>query len=121
MELSLPYTLGKRTDATFKALIESVEHLPIQYYYTDNWGAYNRALPIWKTHIVNKANMQALERQNLNFRTHIKRLQRKNICLSKSEEIHDKVIGTYINTFCYKYGTFRKANKSDFFMTRSFS
>ncbi|PID49798.1 MAG: IS1 family transposase, partial [Proteobacteria bacterium] len=37
------------------------------------------------------------ERQNLNFRTRIKRLTRKTIGFSKSEEIHDKVIGEFIN------------------------
>ncbi|PIE00011.1 MAG: transposase, partial [Thiothrix nivea] len=37
------------------------------------------------------------ERQNLNFRTRIKRLTRKTICFSKSEEIHDKVIEEFIN------------------------
>ncbi|MFZ1571058.1 MAG: IS1 family transposase, partial [Thiolinea sp.] len=31
------------------------------------------------------------------FRTRIKRLARKTICFSKSVEIHDKVIGEFIN------------------------
>ncbi|MFI0397837.1 MAG: IS1 family transposase, partial [Thiolinea sp.] len=34
--------------------------------------------------------------QNLNFRTHLKRLARRTICFSKSVDIHDKVIGEYI-------------------------
>ena len=110
----LAYTLGKRTDEVFKELQESVAHLPIKCWYTDNWGAYHRQLPIWQSHIVDKANMQGIERQNLNFRTHIKRLQRKTICFSKSEEVHDKVIGTYINKFCYKYGSYSQATKSEY-------
>ena len=47
-----------------------------------------------------------IERKNLNFRTHIKRLNRKTICFSKNEQIHDNVIGMYIQTFYYKTGTY---------------
>ncbi|WP_218190125.1 IS1 family transposase, partial [Plesiomonas shigelloides] len=32
----------------------------------------------------------------LNLRTHLKRLTRRTICFSKSEEMHDKVIGWYL-------------------------
>lgn len=39
----------------------------------------------------------SIERQNLNFRTRIKRLARKILCFSKSIKIHDKVIGELIN------------------------
>ena len=44
-----------------------------------------------------KQNTQGIERENLNFRTRIKRLARKTICFSRSEEIHDKVIGELID------------------------
>ena len=43
-----------------------------------------------------KAPTQGIERENLNFKTRIKRLARKTICFSRSEEIHDKVIGELI-------------------------
>ncbi|WP_394343667.1 IS1 family transposase [Klebsiella quasipneumoniae] len=33
---------------------------------------------------------------HLNLRTHLKRLTRRTICFSKSEEMHDKVIGWYL-------------------------
>ncbi|MDR1582354.1 MAG: IS1 family transposase, partial [Prevotellaceae bacterium] len=36
-----------------------------------------------------------IERKNLNFRTHLKRLNRKTVCFSKNEQIHDNVIGMY--------------------------
>ncbi|NOR70795.1 MAG: hypothetical protein GQ532_14060 [Methylomarinum sp.] len=38
-----------------------------------------------------------MERKNLNLRTWIKRLTRKTICFSKSEKMHDIVIGLLIN------------------------
>ncbi|EOF5434913.1 IS1 family transposase, partial [Salmonella enterica] len=41
------------------------------------------------------------ERHNLNLRIHIKRLARKTICYSRSVELHEKVIGTYIERYHY--------------------
>ena len=57
-------------------------------------------------HRTGKDKTWKIERKNLNFRTHIKRLNRKTICFSKNEQIHDNVIGTYIETFYYKTGTY---------------
>ncbi|HEX8493561.1 MAG TPA: IS1 family transposase, partial [Pyrinomonadaceae bacterium] len=34
---------------------------------------------------------------NLNFRTHLKRLQRRTICFSKSTEMHEALIKLYID------------------------
>ncbi|OWY19641.1 hypothetical protein BVG80_17860 [Sphingobacteriales bacterium TSM_CSM] len=53
-----------------------------------------------------KANTRKIERKNLNFRTHIKRLQRKTICFSKNEQIHDNVIGLHIETYYFKHEVF---------------
>ncbi|MFH1005622.1 MAG: IS1 family transposase, partial [Bacteroidota bacterium] len=41
------------------------------------------------------------ERKNLDLRTRIKRLARKTICFSKSEEMHIKVIGSFINKYLF--------------------
>ena len=59
-------------------------------------GAYQRHLDTDK-HEIGKRNTQKIERKNLNFRTWIKRLTRKTICFSKSELMHDTVIGLLIN------------------------
>jgi insertion element IS1 protein InsB len=40
--------------------------------------------------------MQAIERNKLNFRTHLKRLQRETICFSKAEDMHEAVTKLYI-------------------------
>ncbi|MGR6756265.1 IS1 family transposase, partial [Aeromonas veronii] len=37
-----------------------------------------------------------IERNNLTLRTRIKRLARKTICFSRSIELHEKVIGAFI-------------------------
>ncbi|NHB98759.1 hypothetical protein C5470_21580 [Photorhabdus stackebrandtii] len=42
-----------------------------------------------------------MERTNLTLRTRLKRLNRKTIGYSKSEEMHDKVIGAFIETEYY--------------------
>ena len=44
-------------------------------------------------HSIGKHNTQKIERKNLNYRTWVKRLQRKTTCFSKSEFLHNTVIG----------------------------
>ncbi|MGA4655282.1 IS1 family transposase, partial [Enterobacter hormaechei] len=44
-----------------------------------------------KSYLFNKA------RHNLNLRQHLARLGRKSLSFSKSVELHDKVIGHYLN------------------------
>ena len=73
-----------------------LEPFGIQRFYTDNWGAYARYLDAEK-HEIGKTNTQKIERKNLNLRTWIKRLNRKTICFSKLEIMHDTVIGLLIN------------------------
>ena len=92
----LAYALGARVDAGLQTLLARLQAFPIRLFCTDNWGAYARLLPVDK-HLISKRFTQSIERQNLNLRTRIKRLQRKTIGFSKSVEIHDKVIGEFIN------------------------
>ncbi|WP_317178072.1 IS1 family transposase, partial [Pectobacterium sp. HCp5_1] len=49
-----------------------------------------------KKHITGKLYTQRIERENLNLRNRLKRLNRKTIEYSKSVEMHDKIIGTFI-------------------------
>ncbi len=95
---------GRRKDEVFESLLISVEHTPISFCFTDDWGAYQRLLLYQHRQIIGKDNTWKIERKNLSFRTHIKRLNRKIICFSKNEQIHDNVIGMYIERFYYKYG-----------------
>jgi IS1 family transposase len=55
-------------------------------------------LPVSKNTVRGRQkNTQKIERKNLNLRTLVKRLTRKTICFSKSEVMHDTVIGLLIN------------------------
>ena len=55
-----------------------------------------------KLHTVSKALTTKIERKFLTLRTRIKRLCRKTICFSKSELMHDTIIGLFINK--YEFG-----------------
>jgi insertion element IS1 protein InsB len=49
-----------------------------------------------------KRHTQQIERKHLTLRTRIKRLARKTICFSQSIELHDIVIGLFVNR--YEFG-----------------
>jgi insertion element IS1 protein InsB len=100
---------GRRKDKILQKLLDSVSHIPITICHTDDWGAYNRLFPPNYTHLIGKDNTWKIERKNLNFRTHIKRLNRKTICFSKNSKIHDNVIGMYIGKYYFKQGLFSQA------------
>jgi len=98
----LAFTFGRRIDEAFLELKGLLAPFGITMFYTDNWGAYSRHLPN-NTHIIGKSNTQRIERKNLTLRTRIKRLARKTICFSKSEIMHDIVIGLAINFIEFSY------------------
>jgi insertion element IS1 protein InsB len=92
----LAFVFGRRKDKVFLQLRNLLEPFGIRHFFTDDWGAYSRKLPS-ENHVIGKANTQCIERKNLTLRTRIKRLARKTICFSKSETMHDIVIGLVIN------------------------
>jgi len=97
----LAYVFGRRKDKIFLQLRKLLDPFRIKHYCTDGWGAYERHLPA-KCHEVGKQKTQRIERKYLRLRTRIKRLARKTICFSKTEEMHDLVIGLFINR--YEFG-----------------
>jgi IS1 family transposase len=90
------YVLGRRTDESLARLLEKLRECRITRFYSDDWESYQKLIPSYR-HWIGKMGTQRIERQNLNFRTHLKRLQRKTICFSKSREMHEAVIKLYIN------------------------
>jgi IS1 family transposase/transposase-like protein len=97
----LAYVFGRRKDEVFKKLKKLLMPFGIKKFYTDDWGSYERHLPSGK-HVIGKKNTQKIERKHLTLRTRIKRLARKTICFSKSSQMHDIVIGLFINR--YEFG-----------------
>jgi insertion element IS1 protein InsB len=94
----LAYVFGRRQDEVFPQLKPLLESFRIIRFHTDYWGAYGRHLDS-EEHHPGKRNTQQIERKHLTLRTRIKRLVRKTICLSKSIEIHDIVIGLFVNRY----------------------
>jgi insertion element IS1 protein InsB len=92
------YTFGRRADQALLKLKALLEPFGIRRFYTDGWGAYHRHLDP-KLHVVGKQRTQQLERKHLTLRTRIKRLVRRTICFSKSVQMHEIVIGLFINWF----------------------
>lgn len=97
----LAYVFGRRKDAVFLELKGLLEPFGIQRFYTDDWGAYERHLAP-EQHVVGKRHTQRIERKHLTLRTRIKRLARQTICFSKSTQLHDIVIGLFVNR--YEFG-----------------
>lgn len=96
----LAYVFGRRKDAVFVKLKALLEPFGISRYYTDYWGAYTRHIDTDK-HEPGKRNTQKIERKHLTLRTRIKRLTRKTICFSKSMQMHDIVIGLFLNRYAF--------------------
>ena len=100
---------GRRQDAVLQALLDKVAHLSIGICYSDDWGGYERVVSGQYLHRVGKEHTWRIERRNLNFRTHLKRLSRRTLCFSKDEGIHDRVVSMYIECYYYRHGQFSDA------------
>jgi insertion element IS1 protein InsB len=97
----LAYVFGRRKDEVFLKLKRLLEPFGITRYYTDGWGAYERHLDP-EQHRVGKDYTQKIESKHIRLRTRIQRLVRRTICFSKTERMHDLVIGLFINR--YEFG-----------------
>ncbi|WP_155963373.1 IS1 family transposase [Enterobacter sp. BIDMC 29] len=91
----LAYTFGPRTDETCRELLALLTPFTIGMLTSDNWGSYDREV-LQDKHLTGKIFTQRIERNNLTLRTRIKRLARRTICFSRSVELHEKVIGAFI-------------------------
>jgi insertion element IS1 protein InsB len=97
----LAYVFGQRKDNVFLRRQQLLEPFGITKFSTDGWGAYARHIEA-EQHQVEKENTQKIESKHINLRTRIKRLVRRTICFSKTEQMHDLVIGLFINR--YEFG-----------------
>jgi len=96
----LAYVFGRRKDEVFLQLKALLEPFGLTRFYTDHWGAYIRHLDP-EVHSPGKRNTQKIERKHLTLRTRIKRLVRKTICFSKTIQMHDIVIGLFVNRYAF--------------------
>jgi insertion element IS1 protein InsB len=96
----LASVFGRRKDEIFLRWKVLLEPFRITRYYTDYWGAYARHLDP-EEHTPGKRNTQKIERKHLTLRTRMKRLVRKTLCFSKSMQMHDIVIGLFVNRYAF--------------------
>lgn len=94
------YTYGPRTDETCRELLALLTPFDAGMITSDDWGSYAREVPKDK-HLTGKIFSQRIEGNNLTLRTRIKRLTRKTICFSRSVELHEKVIGAFIEKYMF--------------------
>ncbi len=96
----LAYVFGRRKDEVFLKLKALLDPFGLTHYYTDKWGANMRHLDP-EQHTVSKRGTQKIERKHLTLRTRIKRLVLKTICFSKTTQMHDIVIGLFVNRYAF--------------------
>nr|AUG88773.1 Mobile element protein [Klebsiella pneumoniae] len=95
------HVFGERTMATLERLLSLLSAFEVVVWMTDGWPLYESRLK-GKLHVISKRYTQRIERHNLNLRQHLARLGRKSLSFSKSVELHDKVIGHYLNIKHYQ-------------------
>ncbi|WP_250115224.1 IS1-like element IS1A family transposase [Escherichia coli] len=95
------HVFGERTMATLGRLMSLLSPFDVVIWMTDGWPLYESRLK-GKLHVISKRYTQRIERHNLNLRQHLARLGRKSLSFSKSVELHDKIIGHYLNIKHYQ-------------------
>jgi insertion element IS1 protein InsB len=75
--------VGKRTTANLQRVTDTLLLAKCKQIYTDGSAIYKQVIPA-SIHTVKRYGTNRIERKNLSLRTHLKRLNRKTICFSKS-------------------------------------
>lgn len=88
------FNVGRRTNKTLKSVIRSLELANARRIYTDKLKNY-RYLIAEKLHNTGVYCTNHIERHNLSVRTHLKRLNRKTICFSRSLVVLMAVLRIY--------------------------
>ena len=88
------FNVGWRTNKTLKRVIQSLELSGARRIYTDKLKNH-RYLIVKKLHNTLVHSTNHIERYNLSIRTHLKRLNRKTICFSRSLVIFMAVLRIY--------------------------
>lgn len=77
------FNIGPRTNNTLKTVINTLELSEARRIYTDKLVNYRHLIKS-SIHKTNNYGTNHIERHNLTLRTHLKRLNRKTICFSRS-------------------------------------
>jgi IS1 family transposase len=79
----IDFVIGRRTKRTLKMIVNTLLLSNAETIKTDKLNIYQSLIPE-QIHQSAAYNINSIERNNLNLRTHLKRLSRKTICFSRS-------------------------------------
>ena len=79
----IDFVIGKRSKRTLRTIVNTLLISGVKTIKTDKLNIYQALIPSAR-HISNAYNINHIVRNNLNLRTHLKRLSRRTICFSKS-------------------------------------
>jgi len=92
------FNVGARTNLTLKKVVDKVLNANPQAVFTDGLKNY-KSLITQCIHKTVRFGTNNIERANLTLRTNLKRLNRKSICFSKSENMLKAVLKIYFGSF----------------------
>jgi insertion element IS1 protein InsB len=88
------FNVGKRTNKTLSYVVKSLKLSQAKKIYTDGLKNY-KFLIEKKVHCVKQYGTNSIERNNLTMRTHLKRLNRRTVCFSKSAVVLSAILKIY--------------------------
>lgn len=96
--------VGRRTKTNLKRVTDTLLLANCEQVYTDGLKIYRELIP-QIVHKVKRYGTNKIERKNLSLRTHLKRLNRKTICFSKSSLMLEACLKIYFwhHTDSYRF------------------
>ncbi|MFP5471974.1 MAG: IS1 family transposase, partial [Bacteroidia bacterium] len=91
----ITFNIGKRTNKTLRTVIQTLLLSKPKKIVTDKLNNYRFLIPK-KLHTTALYGTNSIERFNLSIRTHLKRLNRRSICYSKSIILLAAVLKIYL-------------------------
>lgn len=88
------FRIGSRSNKTLNGVIQTLILSQPKHIYTDGLRNYKTLIPK-EIHKTTRFGTNHIERMNLNLRTHLKRLNRRTICFSKSLVMLSAVLKIY--------------------------
>lgn len=88
------FNIGRRTNQTLKSVIDTLNLSKAKKIFTDKLKSY-KTLIQKEIHKINRFATNSIERKFLTLRTHLKRLNRRTICFSKSLVMMNAVLKIY--------------------------
>lgn len=88
------FNVGKRTNKTLSRVVDTLKLSEAKKIFTDKLKNYKYLIDD-NLHSVKRFGTNNIERKNLTLRTHLKRLNRKTICFSKSLVILISILKIY--------------------------